>query len=202
MDNLDNNTTHISTANSELAVVDIDVVDVVEETVSMAQTPAQAMPKALSVEELAERMASFTPKQFRYLTALPTVGTKRAAAGIAGIDIHTPYIWRSSVPGFREVDDAISQGNHLRTELAKSILQESSADAALKMVSLSQIEAKSDRELNVSLNASTKILESNGLLKNASNVTLNIDARRLDVRAKQLWNSGGSRSWRDRHHED
>jgi hypothetical protein len=200
MDNLDNNAaTHGSTANSEkLAIVDTDVAT---ETVSMAQRPATAMPKALSVEELAERMASFTPKQFRYLTALPTVGTKRAAAGIAGIDIHTPYIWRSSVPGFREVDDAISQGNHLRTELAKSILQESSADAALKMVSLSQIDAKSDKELNVSLNASTKILESNGLLKNTSNVTVNVDARRIDVRAKQLWDSGGSRSWRDRHED-
>jgi hypothetical protein len=199
MENLDNNAaTHGSTANSELAIVDTDVAT---ETVSMAQTPATAMPKALSVEELASRMASFTPKQFRYLTALPTVGTKRAAAGIAGIDIHTPYIWRSSVPGFREVDDAISQGNHLRTELAKSILVESSAEAALKMVSLSQIDAKSDKELNVSLNATTKILESNNLLKNTSNVTVNVDARRLDVRAKQLWDSGGSRSWRDRHED-
>ena len=100
------------------------------------------------------------------------------------------------MPGFREVDDAIWKADYLlRVELARAILQEHAPKAALNLVEMSDQDAATDREKQVRYQAAVKVLEAAGVIKADKGVTVNVDSRRIDIRAKQLWAQGGRQRW-------
>ena len=56
--------------------------------------------------------------------------------------------------------------------------------------------AKTDRQLQVKLQANVKVLEAVGVLKQGGGVQVTVDNRRIDVAARELWERRGKRSWR------
>ena len=151
---------------------------------------------APATEDLAETIGRFTGRQYRYLVALPQHKIKLDALRSIGVTRDALDKWRSTVPGFREVDDAIWKADSLlRVELARAILQEHAPKAALNLVEMSDQDAATDREKQVRYQAAVKVLEAAGVIKADKGVTVNVDSRRIDIRARQLWAQGGRQRW-------
>ena len=153
---------------------------------------------ALSRQEIEATLEHLTPAQLRYLEAVQEAPSKSQACQTAGIAQATLYDWRCSIPAFKALDDTISlnQDVNCRTAIAKAILGQHAPKASLRIVELSQAPAKTDRQLQVALQASVKVLEAVGVLKQGAGVQVNVDARRIDVAARELWEKRGKRAWR------
>ena len=156
----------------------------------MTLSPADA-------ESLAQQMASLTRSQYRYLAMLPQHQTKSECIAALGLSRDTLDRWRSMFPIFKQLDDLIFSGHYAtRVELAHNIIREAAPQAALGMVDDAVMPAQTDRQLQVRQQARVRILEAVGVLKQGASVQVNVDARRIDVAARELWEKRGKRAWR------
>lgn len=157
-------------------------------------------PTLAPVEELVEQIPpNLTRSQLRYLTYLADAETRQEAATKAEVSLESVYTWRSRLPGFQAIDDAIADGRHsLRTEVATSLLRQYSAKAALDLTTMASMDAKTDRQLQAKLQAIVKVLEASNVITRNPAVQVNIDNRRIDQAAITRWQHQGQGQWKRR----
>ena len=164
-------------------------------------TSQEALAPLPSLEDLSKRIAAFSGAQYRYFAERLRDCAASKSEILRRIDRAWATLsdWRCETPGFRETDDAITQGNFtLRSELASVILQHQGPQSAINLADMANKPATSDRQLQVAFQANVKVLEAVGVLKTGTGIQVNVDNRRVDVYAKERWLAGGQDAWRNR----
>ena len=150
--------------------------------------------------DLAQRIAEFHGTAYRYLAqrlASAAQESKNATLAKIGVTKDSLDRWRWQSQPFRELDNAIEYGDlPLRAHVATAILQDQAPRSAANLGEMANATAKTDRQLQAKLQANVKVLEAVGVLRQGAGVQVNVDARRIDVAARELWEQRGKRAWR------
>lgn len=172
------------------------------------QPPKSSSLPALTPEAIAAHIAGWPRNCQSYIMARlrdPERPKADICRDVVGLDPQATYRWRHGglygpgVAGFAELDDAITQGKPmLQLEMANATMLNSAPMVAEMLVrrATEEIKPETDRQLQVAHQSRVTVLEAVGLLKKAPIV--NIDNRRVDVRAMELWQQGGAAAWSQR----
>lgn len=162
--------------------------------------PSDMMPDDL--ELLRQQVASFDGAQYTYLASRlrdPGKSKDQTMRDIERAPATLDY-WRSTNAAFKATDDAITRGAPiLRSELARELILNYAPTAAKRLVGYIDMDADTDRKVQVQYQATKDVLKVAGVLVDQPS-QLSIDARSINIGtlSQQSWQQGGSDSWRAR----
>lgn len=160
------------------------------------------LPVTSDIMQQIQAAENFSPRQRKYLInrIQDPDGTKTSALEAAGItNPDTLYVWRSQVPGFRELDESVTERRfHLFRELAQSIMVASSPAVAQRVVDRALGEATTDRQLQVQHQAQTLVLKVSQVLSDAPQQLTQHNTLNIGVMSQQSWQQRGADDWRNR----